>query len=91
MVGCPLTEWPDGAGAMLIVGTLEIIGEFAGNRHLVGKKGLNLKMQSLDGMYGRAGQIIKSGADLLDTISTQILDLKSIEAAQQPKERRGGR
>ena len=91
IVGTPLDRWPDGEGAMLVVGTLVSLGEFEKTRHLRGKLTLNLKMQSLAEMQGQPKRVLKNGQTLLDEISLQVLDRESIELAQQPKKRKHGR
>ncbi len=74
-LGLPLEAWQD--GAFFIVGYRWIIGEFAGNRDLVGLKGLHLKMQPLAWMGGQANKQFSSGLHLLSEISEQVLDLGS--------------
>lgn len=73
-VGMPLDAWR--GPAMLIVGTREIIGEFAGNRDVVGRLGLQLKMQPLAWMSGEPGRRFATGKQLLSEISEQVLDLR---------------
>lgn len=80
-VSMPLDAWI--GGAFLIVGTQEIIGEFPGNQHLVGKKCLQMKMQPLAWMTGQADQDFAGGALMLAEISEQILDLGKIEQVQR--------
>jgi hypothetical protein len=69
--------------AMLIVGTREIIGEFAGNCHAIGRKGLQLKMQPIAWLRGEAGKHFATGSQLLAEISEQVLDQREIERVQQ--------
>ena len=79
-VGMPLEAWQ--GAAMLIVGTREIIGEFAGNRHAVGRKGLQMKMQPIAWLRGRAEKRFEAGSHLLAEISEQVLDQRDIERVQ---------
>lgn len=79
-VGMPLEAWQ--GAAMLIVGTREIIGEFAGNRHAIGRKGLQMKMQPIAWLRGRAEKRFAIGGQLLAEISEQVLDQPEIEKVQ---------
>ena len=75
-VGMPLDVWH--GPAMLIVGTREIIGEFAGNCAVRGIRGLQLKMQPLSWMSGEPGRRFATGNQLLSEISEQVLDLRAV-------------
>jgi len=74
--------------AKIIVGTNEIIGEFPGNRDLVGLRGLQLQCQPIAWLEGEADLVLEDGAALLDEISEQILDSKAIDRSQRRIARR---
>lgn len=80
-VGMPLDAWR--GGAMVKVGVNEIIGEFPGNRHLIGQKGLQLQFTPIAWLREPADQAFVNGAQALEAISFQILDLNRIEQSQQ--------
>lgn len=81
-LGMPLEQWQ--GGAFFLVGTREIIGEFAGNREVAGLKGFHLKMQPLRWMTGQADYLrFASGAQLLAEISEQVLDRQAAERVQR--------
>lgn len=80
-VGMPLADWR--GPAMAIVGTREIIGEFPGNRHLVGKKGLQIRMQPATWLKEPADRHFADAGQALEEISFQVLDLETIERSQQ--------
>lgn len=77
----PLLAWR--GAAMCIVGTREIIGEFAGNRHLCGRKGLQLKMQPAAWLKEPADLAMGDGDDALEELSMQILDLADAQRSQE--------
>jgi hypothetical protein len=85
-VGMPLDAWQ--GPAMLIVGTREIIGEFAGNRAVRGKLGLQLKMQPLAWMSGDPGRRFAKGSQMLAEISEQVLDLRPASRVQENDKKR---
>jgi hypothetical protein len=80
-VGSPLQSWQ--GASMLIVGAREIIGEFAGNRHVVGRKGLQMKMQPIDWLHSTSEKHFATGAEFLAAISEQVLDQADITRVQQ--------
>lgn len=84
--GRPLAEWR--GEAKVLVGTNEIIGEFAGNRKLVGQRGLQLKCEPIEWLQGEADLVLADGAALLAEISEQILDGKAIDRSQRNIARR---
>lgn len=84
-VGMPLDTWR--GAAMLIVGTREIIGEFAGNREVAGKLGLQLKMQPLIWLHGQPDRRFATDGQMLAEISEQVLDLRTGTSAQNDKKR----
>ena len=73
LVGSPLPEW-EGKPAMIILGTEIILGEFVGNKTLVGKKGINLKVQPASWLKGDPDQRFALGSEALDAISFQVID-----------------
>jgi hypothetical protein len=77
----PLADWQ--GGAMVIVGSYEIIGEFAGNRDLVGLSGTQLKMQPLVWLREPEDQRFPTASALLAQISEQVRNRQSIERTQQ--------
>jgi len=85
-LGMPLDAWQ--GGAFFIVGTRLIIGEFALNREFRGRQGLQMKMQPLAWMTGKADRQFSSGAALLAEISEQVLDLSEIERSQERVKKR---
>lgn len=91
-VGMPLDTWR--GAAMLIVGTREIIGEFAGNRDVAGKLGLQLKMQPLAWLLGQPGRRFATGNQMLAEISEQVLDLHAApreQSGKKPFRRKGNK
>lgn len=80
-VGMPLDAWA--GGAMCKVGTSEIIGEFKGNRHLVGRKGLRLQLQPLAWLNAPADEHYESGGQALEAVSFQVLDLDRAAQSQR--------
>jgi hypothetical protein len=85
-LGMPLDAWR--GGAMAKVGTREIIGEFAGNRHFTGRKGLFLQLSPIAWLEGEADQHFLNAAQALQELSFQILDLDRIEQSQRAIERK---
>jgi hypothetical protein len=79
-VGMPLEDWQ--GGAMAIVGTREIIGEFASNRQFTGRKGLLLKLQPIAWLKEPADRAFRDGQQMLEEISFQVLDLPQAERVQ---------
>jgi hypothetical protein len=77
----PLEAWQ--GGVMAKVGTREIIGEFAGNRHLVGKKGSQLQFSPIAWLQGEADQHFLNASQALQELSFQILDLDRAERSQR--------
>lgn len=86
-VGRPLDQWV-GKEAKIIVGAVKIIGEFPGNRALVGKRGLQLKCEPIESLIGNADLELANGEALLNEISEQLLDSKAIERSQRQIRRR---
>ncbi len=87
-VGRPLGDWPGAGGVKILVGTSEIIGEFPGNRALVGQMGLHLQMEPIAWLQGEADRHFASGAALLAEISEQILDRRAIQQSQRRIQKR---
>lgn len=81
-VGMPLADFA-GKSAKILVGTNEIIGEFRGNRALIGKRGLQLQCSPIEWLHGQADKSFATGAAMLAEISEQILDLREIERSQE--------
>lgn len=71
-LGMPLHAWT--GGAMLIVTSRKIIGEFAGNRAYAGYKGCIVKMQPIAWLRGKADRRFTTGAELLAEVAEQFLD-----------------
>jgi hypothetical protein len=87
-VGRPLAAW-DSLSAKMIVGTSKIIGEFPGNRHLVGRQGLQMKCEPIEWLRGsKADKEFPGGDALLQEISEQILDRRSIDMHQRRIQRK---
>lgn len=86
-VGMSLADFA-GKPAKILVGTNEILGEFKGNRALVGKRGLQLQCQPIAWLHGQADKHFANGAALLAEISEQVLDLRAIEQSQEQIKRR---
>jgi hypothetical protein len=84
-VSLPLEAWQ--GGAKIIIGTQRIIGEFAGNRHLVGQRGLALKMEPVDLLYGKPDDEFSDGMSMLAELSSQILDRDALKRYEQREER----
>lgn len=80
-IGMPLTDWR--GAAMCVVGTREIIGEFTGNRHLIGRKGLRIKMQPAAWLKAPADLVLADAHAALQEISFQVLDLADIQRSQE--------
>lgn len=72
-VGMPLEDWH--GSAMCMIGTRQIIGEFPGNRHLIGRKGLQLKMQPIAWLKEPADKTFRTAQQALEELSFQVLDL----------------
>lgn len=86
-IGMPLVDCA-GKQVKVLVGVSEIIGEFPGNRALVGKRGLQLQCQPIAWLQGSPDQHFTSGAAMLAEISEQPLDRHEIEASQEKIKRR---
>ena len=81
-IGRPLEDFA-GLEAKVIVGTIEIIGEFEGNREFVGKRGLTLQCQPIAWLQGDADEVFATGGEALAAISEQIIDREDIQRSQR--------
>jgi hypothetical protein len=80
-MGMPLDAWH--GGIMVIIGTNTIIGEFEGNRDLVGLTGTQLKMQPLAWLREPEDQRFPTASALLAQISEQVRNQGRIERVQR--------
>jgi hypothetical protein len=80
-IGRPLSDWQ--GSSKVLVGTIEIIGEFESNAQHVGQTGLKLQCQPIEWMQGTADQEFANGTAMLAEISEQIFDRRVIERSQQ--------
>lgn len=81
-IGRPLEDFA-GLPAKVMVGTVEIIGEFPGNRAYVGRRGLTLNCQPIEWLQGAADEEFADGNAALAAISEQIIDLREIQRSQR--------
>ena len=86
-IGRPLEDFA-GQAAKVLIGTVEIIGEFSGNRDLVGKRGLTLQVQPIDWLQGEANEVFATGEAALAAISEQVIDRQDIQRSQRDIKRR---
>ncbi len=85
-VGLPLDQWQ--GGAKIIIGTCSIIGEFDGNSHLVGERGLKLQMEPLDMLRVQPDDEFVNGMAVLLELSNQIMDRDALRQYEQREARR---
>jgi hypothetical protein len=81
-VGAQLDQFK-GHPAKLIIGTVEIIGEFAGQRELIGIKGLKLQLEPIHMLSGEPDAVFKTASLALASLSNQIPNLEQAEKSQR--------
>jgi len=79
-IGMPLADWQ--GAALAKVGSREIIGEFAGNRQFIGRKGLQLQLNPIAWLKEPTDQHFAHAQQALEELSMQALDLAAAERVQ---------